>query len=90
MQAAGENTTVADVAKHLAAVSGKKVVTEGHTREAFLASSHPDEELRLQWMAVFNGEVKRDVEGSRKIVPGAWGFTDWAKQSKTMRDVLGF
>jgi len=90
MQAAVENLSAADMAEQLAAVSGKKVVTVGHKREGFLAHPHYGNAVWLSWLATVNGEFKRDIHASHKVVPEAWTFTEWAKQSKLIRDTLEF
>lgn len=87
MYPVGEKISVSDIARTLAKVTGRPVKTMGVTHEQFENDKTTDREWYLNFEAFRRGLIKRDVDASRRIVPGAWDFKAWAEQNEKIREL---
>ncbi|WWD01150.1 hypothetical protein V866_008089 [Kwoniella sp. B9012] len=85
--------TISEMAQILSEISGKKVDTLHLTKEAFNSEGMKKqlgEEMWKNWDLFVNKRITRDVKASMALAPGAWDFKTWAKNDKTIREILQF
>ncbi|EJT47954.1 hypothetical protein A1Q1_03189 [Trichosporon asahii var. asahii CBS 2479] len=91
MEACTEVVSPKRICEVLTQLSGKQWDTQHWSRDAFMEHKNKmDGELWLNYLAFANGEMKRDVEASRKIAPQAKDFTQWLKDSPKVQEHFGF
>jgi hypothetical protein len=81
MYAAAQNITVAEIAAGVARATGRNVATRQMSAAEFKADTTTDREWYANWVAFFEGRIVRDVGASRELVPEAWDFDAWARET---------
>lgn len=87
----GQKISVGDMVKEISKASGKTWETHHVTKDEFMTSikDRLDGELWLNYLAFVNGQMKRDVDESRRLVPEAEDFAGWLRDSKPAQDKWG-
>lgn len=90
IDAIGQDISIADICKELTKATGKEWDCEHHTKDEFMAlKGKLDDELWLNYLAFVNGEMKRDLKESKRLVPEADDFAAWLKSSKDAQEKWG-